>query len=122
MHVSRGDASRSVLLCLETLLPSNSSRGYYSRAATISLSACAAAATIRGRLLFEEIRYVRFPRLDIVQGVVNTLCKHGSLSAVAKLTLSRLLKLLPYLCTPRGVAVRLNGKGKKIRHSACSMN
>ena len=62
MHINRGNASRSAMLCLETSLPppSNSSRVYYSRVATISLSACVTAATIRGRLytLFEKIQYM----------------------------------------------------------------
>ena len=35
MHVSRDNTSCSVLLCLETSLPSNSSHGYYLKAATI---------------------------------------------------------------------------------------
>ena len=59
MQVSRGNASHSVLQRLETLPPSNSSHGYYSRVATISLTACVVV------VLFEGGYYLRVTSVSL---------------------------------------------------------
>ena len=87
MHVSRGNASHSALLCLEALLPVNSNCGYYSRAATILLSVCTGVATtylraitIRRNTVFSLERFHWRDHLNYLQlhmiVIIEVICIH----------------------------------------------